>query len=238
MSGRDLWKQYIISVILLFLTGYFFYGHIWTGFLLLPFMYWIRKGCILESKEKEKRQYLKMYGEFLQGVENGLTSGYSMEHAVLTAKKELERGYGKEVSIVKELALVEKNLMLHKSIDKCLEEWSEQKGLEEMKLFSDIVASGRQRGGDMNRIIRQTAEAISGRLEAEEEIQTMLSGKYLEYRIMCVMPLGIIAYIRFGSPEYFQVLYDNLPGIIFMTICLLLYVFAIIFGKKWMKIGE
>lgn len=236
MPGRGVWIQHLIWVVFLFLLGYFFYGRLWTGFLLLPLMYWIGKAGNREAKGRSRRAYLKWYGEFLQSVETALSSGYSLEHAILSAKRELEETYGRENEIVKDLYQIEAKLKLHESIGKCLQEWGDKRQLEEMRLFSCIVSSARRQGGDVNVMIRRTAEAITARLETEDEIYTMLSGKYLEYRVMCIMPLAIIAYVKLGSPDYFQLLYETTAGVIFMTICLAVYLSAVWWGQKCMKI--
>lgn len=232
MFRRGLWKYYLIALTVYGLIGCFFYGHWLVGVIFLPTLFWVRKIGIESYNKKKRKQYIKLYAEFLQATETALATGYSLEHAISSARKELERSYGSREEIVEDLSEVERRLQLHDSIDDCLNDWAEKKGFEEMILFSHVVATGRRRGGDVNRIIRQTADAIAGQLEAEAEIATMLSGKYLEYRLMCVMPFGIIAYIKLGSPDYFDPLYNNLPGILFMSAGLAVYVIAILIGKR------
>ncbi len=238
MFRRSLWKYYGVAIGIYFLVGYFFYGHVWVGMLFFPSLYWVRKIALADIKRKNRQRYLCHYGEFLQIVETGITAGYSLEHAIVSAGKELKRGYGTKEEIVRDLMDIEKKLLLHESVDTCLAKWAEERSFEEMKLFSRIVASGRRHGGDVNRIIRQTAEAIAGRVDAEAEINTMMAGKILEYRVMCIMPLGIIMYVKMGSPDYFTLLYDNLPGIIFMTACFAVYILAVLLGRRFMGMKE
>lgn len=235
MFRRGLWKYYLIALVVCVLVGSFFYGHWTVGIIFLPILFWARKMGIENFEKKKRRQYIKLYGEFLQAVETALATGYSLEHAISSARSELERSYGTKEEIVTDLLEIERRLKLHDSIDDCLNDWAEKKGFEEMTLFSHVVTTGRHRGGDVNRIIRQTADAIAGQLEAEAEIATMLAGKYLEYRLMCVMPLGIIAYIKVGSPDYFNPLYNNLPGILFMSVGLVVYAVAILIGKRLLQ---
>lgn len=235
MFRRNLWKYYLVAIGIYFLIGYFFYGYWPVGFIFFPSLYWVRKVGIANYERKLQKQYIKQYAEFLQAMETALATGYSLEHAITSARKELERSYGKEEQIVSDLIEIEGRLKLRESIDDCLLQWAQKREFEEMMLFSHIVASGRRRGGDVNRIIRQTAEAIAGRVEAEAEIDTMLSGKYLEYRLMCIMPLGIAIYVKLGSPDYFDPLYFNTPGILFMTGGLVVYGVAVAIGMWIMK---
>ena len=49
---------------------------------------------------------------------------------------------------------------------------------------------------------------------------------------MVCMPLVITLYLRLTSPEYIDVLYGNVMGIIVMTICLLIYAAAVMLAQK------
>lgn len=69
-------------------------------------------------------------------------------------------------------------------------------------------------------------------MDVEREINTILSAKKLEFKVMCVIPLGIVAYMRVSFPEFMGVLYGNAAGIFFMSLCLLVYLTAIRLGQK------
>lgn len=232
MFRNGVWKRYLAAVGVLFITAYLFYGRLWAVVALFPVLWWYRRELKIQEERSQLQTYMKHFGDFLQVVEVSLTTGYSLEHAVLMAAQELERTYGKTTQIVEDLQEVKRCLKLHIPIETCLEEWSNKKRIEEMKLFSQIVSTGKRRGGDMNGMIRHTADSIAKRMETEEEVRTMLAGKYFEYRVMSIMPLGILAYVRAGSPGYFDSLYNSLGGILFMTICLAMYIFAVWLGKR------
>ena len=74
------------------------------------------------------------------------------------------------------------------------------------------------------------------KMEVEREIQVMLTSKKLEFKIMCVIPFVIILYMRSAFPEFMAVLYGNLAGTLFMTICLMVYLTAYQLGKKMTQI--
>ena len=63
-------------------------------------------------------------------------------------------------------------------------------------------------------------------------IRDRITGKRLEQRVMVCMPLVITLYLRLTSPEYIDVLYGNVMGIIVMTICLLIYAAAVMLAQK------
>ena len=64
----------------------------------------------------------------------------------------------------------------------------------------------------------------------------MLAAKKLEFDIMCVIPLGIILYMKLTFREFIGMLYGSLTGAAVMSLCLLLYLAAYRLGKKIIKI--
>jgi tight adherence protein B len=58
----------------------------------------------------------------------------------------------------------------------------------------------------------------------------------MEQKIMSVIPLGIILFLRLTSKDYMDVLYGNPFGVICMTICLMGYGVALFMAEKIMKV--
>ena len=85
----------------------------------------------------------------------------------------------------------------------------------------------------MIEIIRDTASTIRQKVEVEQEIQTIISGKKMEVK---VMPFAMIGYLRITSPEFLVSLYGNVAGIIVMFICLFIYAIAVWFAKRIIEI--
>ena len=88
----------------------------------------------------------------------------------------------------------------------------------------------------MIEIIRDTASTIRQKTEVEQEIQTIISGKKMEVKVMQIMPFAMIGYLRITSPEFLVSLYDNMAGMIVMLICLLIYMIAVWAAKRIVEI--
>ena len=86
-------------------------------------------------------------------------------------------------------------------------------------------------------MIRDTADIISMKIEVEEEIQTILTGKQMEEKVMRLVPFCIIFYIDVTSPGFFSVMYGNITGVLIMSACLLVYGFAVWLGERIMNIS-
>ena len=79
---------------------------------------------------------------------------------------------------------------------------------------------------------QHAVKIISGKIDTEQEIQTMFASKKLEFEIMCAVPFFIILYMKLTFGEFLSVLYENAAGRCFMTICLIAYIAAYSFGRK------
>ena len=85
-------------------------------------------------------------------------------------------------------------------------------------------------------IIRNAVTSIQVKKETREEIETNLSGKASEQRIMSCAPIFLIAYTSITSPGFLDVCYHNTLGIAIMTGSLLIYAAAFLWGRKIMHI--
>lgn len=60
----------------------------------------------------------------------------------------------------------------------------------------------------------------------------LISAKQLEQIIMDIVPIGIILYLRITADELISKMYGNMYGITVMTVCLIVYVCAVIISMK------
>lgn len=97
-----------------------------------------------------------------------------------------------------------------------------------------IVA--KKSGGDSVAIIRKAIANICEKLELEEEIQVGLTAKKLEFKVMACIPLGILLYMRLSFPEFMEILYGNILGVLIMSVCLVVYIVAYVWGNKIVEI--
>ena len=53
---------------------------------------------------------------------------------------------------------------------------------------------------------------------------------------MTMIPLAMIVYLKLCFPEFLDVLYGNVVGIVIMSICLAIYLIAYEIGKRMVEI--
>ena len=64
----------------------------------------------------------------------------------------------------------------------------------------------------------------------------MVAGKRMEQKIMTVVPLGIICFVKVTSPGFLDVLYGNPVGMAIMTVCMASYFAAVKMGERILSI--
>ena len=84
----------------------------------------------------------------------------------------------------------------------------------------------------MNAIIRRSAAVTGDKIEVKREMNTLLSSKKYEQKIMNLVPFLIVAYLQITSKGFFDVLYGNPVGIAIMTACLAVYLAAFLLSGK------
>lgn len=120
--------------------------------------------------------------------------------------------------------------------EEVLQEFAERTGQEDIENFVNVFSAAKKRGGDSIAIIRDAVNIISGKIDTEKEIQTMLASKKLEFDIMCAVPFGIILYMKLTFGEFLSVLYGNIAGAAIMSICICVYMGAYVYGRKIIRI--
>ena len=105
-------------------------------------------------------------------------------------------------------------------------------GIKDISDFAGVLYIGKQTGGNINRIMESYINVIDEKVAVMQEIDTMVSAKRFEQKIMNMVPFLIIFYIELTSPGFFESLYHNLAGVVIMTVALAVYVFSVYMSEK------
>ncbi len=138
--------------------------------------------------------------------------------------------------ITLEMRKIEKGLENRISLEKLLHEFASRWQVEEISEFAEVFSIARKSGGNLPEIIGRTATLIQERMEIDTEIDLMLSSRKYEQKIMNAVPFFIIFYLSLTTKGFFAVLYHNPAGILFMTVCLLAYLAAVLLSDRIMAI--
>lgn len=202
-------------------------------FLLLPVWVRFRKDSFLA---KRRRLYAKEFEEGIEALSAAVSAGYSMEHAVGEALRDLRMVHGKDNSMMEELHEMTVQMSMNQSVEYLFWKLAQESGIADAASFADVFSAAKRTGGNLVEIMEQTAQTMEEKEAVNREIEVLLAGKKYEQQIMSMIPFGIIVYIRAGSPGYLDTLYHSLSGICIMTLCLVIYGMSIYLGNKVLRI--
>ena len=213
-----------------------FYNSLW-GLIVVPFL-----GCFFykqikkNSLDKNRAKMTEDFLEMLKAISGALLAGYSLENAWREAEKELTNTLDEKSQLLKELKSINQAVSMNVPLEESMNKFAEKTGIEEIQSFSEIFSFAKRSGGDFIGIIDNTSYKLIQKYEAKSEIEVAIAAKKFEQKIMNFIPIFILAYLKITSMDYLGVLYGNIRGIVFMTICLCLYVVAIKLSEKVMMI--
>ncbi len=184
------------------------------------------------NEQKNRSIFLKEYKELLISISGSLQSGYSVENAFREAEVSLGLLFGKDSRIVPPLKEINGKVAMRQPIESAFYEFADEYPIEEVTNFAMIFGFGKRLGGDYIKNVRRTVEKIEESIEVKQEIATSVAEKRMELKVMSVMPIAIISYIKISSGDFIAAMYHSVAGIAVMTGCIVCYGIAIYIGQK------
>lgn len=216
--------------------AYLFYNSWLAVFGLSPlaliYLYQWRKEC---CREKEM-QFREQFKDAMQMFSSALRTGYSVENAIREAERELRPVYPRSCRIREEFERMVHRLDMNMTVEQVLKDFARRVRQEDAEHFAEVFVIAKRTGGDSISVLKSSIRTIGDKIEVERQIQTMLAAKNLEFKIMCVIPLGMVMYMRIAFPEFLDVLYGSVAGVFLMSVCLGVYILAYWLGKRMIRI--
>lgn len=213
-------------------TGYFFY-HSWIACLcLLPVLFFFLKEKKRELAKKRRQELSGQFKDFILAIAANQKAGYSIENAIRESYRDMEMLYGAESMICVEIRYIMAGLENNTALEKLIYSLGMRSGLQDVLQFADVFAIAKRGGGNMTDILAKTAAVIEQKTYTDKEIQLMISARKTEQKIMNLVPFLIIFYVGGTSRGFFDVLYNNVIGIVIMTVCLGFYGAAFLLSRR------
>lgn len=214
------------------ILAFFFYKSVLAGFVIFlffpVFLIFVRKYLL----EKRKWKMTLEFKEMIRIIAVNLQAGSSAENAFKSAYREIKYMFGEKSYMTMECENIVKGLENNLVLENLVSSLGERSCIEEISEFSEVFSIAKRSGGNLREIISDTTDVIDMKIEMKREFRTLISSKQFEHRLMCVIPFFILGYIGITSPGYFDMFYGNLRGILIMSVCLLAYLGAFIWGEK------
>ena len=232
MTANEKIRYFAVIGVLALLISYLFYDSWYAIFVLIPAGIVLMRRIRRDLLEKRRSELRMQFQDMIDSVSSALSAGYSVENAFYEARKDMVRLYGIRSLIVAELDYFFSMLENGQPFENILSDFAKRANVEDITDFSEIFVLAKRNGGDFKGIIGKTVRIMKEKDETEREIRVILSGRRYEQKIMCIIPFGIILYLRLSSGSFLKVLYHNPAGIIIMTVCLLIYAASYVLSGK------
>lgn len=213
--------------------AWIFYDAFWLAVpLLVPVVLLNGKRFREKQRQEQEKRFIAEYKELLKNLISGLEAGYSVENAFAEAERQHQQLFMEESVLLPELHAINIATALRTPVEKAFEEFANRHPYEEVLSFAEIFSFGKRLGGNYVENLRTTARKLEEKVELKQEIAATFAEKRLELSVMSVMPLGIVVYMKLGSPEFLAPLYHNLLGVAVMSGCIAVYLLAMWLGKR------
>ncbi len=227
---------WLVGSLVCLVLGWLFYDSWKMGLLLFPANIWFLKLYEKKRQEYQATLLLSEFKELLQILTANLKAGAALEHAWKAAERDFADLHTGDSPMDREARKVIQKIELNIPIEQAMFEFAEESGQEDILSFAEVLRTAKRSGGNLVQIMENTTGIITEKIEIGQEIQVMLSGKRLEQRIMCGMPLFMLLYLRIGNPGYLNGLYHNATGMLIMSGCMLGTILAFCWGNRIMRI--
>lgn len=224
------------SVLVALIAAWILYKNLLGMFSGIAIFVIYRQRYVKKRIAEQKQELLGQFRDAMQSVSIALLSGYSIENAWLEAEKELLEQYGKNGYMVQEMHYMNSRIRMNQPVETLLCEFAERSGCEDISGFAEIFRFAKRSGGNFAGIIQSTVRRITEKHEVEREIETVLSGKKMEQKIMNIVPVGLLAYLNLTSGDFLAPLYGNFFGVCVMTLAFMAYAAALLLAQKMMEI--
>ena len=236
--GKKENKIYIsIAAVAIFIIGYIFYKSIIMSALIMPFALMYPSIRTKEIIKKRKDQLNYQFKDALYSLSSSLSAGKSIEMAFKDALKDLEILYPDPDSfILKEFQYIIRKLDMNETAEAALQDFATRSHLEDIQNFVDVFQTCKRTGGNLVQVIKNSSDIINDKITIKQEIDTMLSQRKLEQRILNVLPIGMIFMLSASAEDFMKPIFTQVAGRAVMTVAIVLLVTAYFISKKIMEI--
>jgi len=188
-----------------------------------------------EYKRKSRLKQLRIqFKDLLESLAASYSAGSNTPSAFRDALSDMESIYESKSDIVREVQIICNGLRNNFQIEELLLDFAARSGLDDVLSFANVFEVCSRQGSDMKRIVSDTRNIISDKVEIEMEIETILSGNRNELNIMMAMPVVIV--LSLSSMGSGTIVSNTPVNLAVKLICLGIFGAAYVTGRKIVEI--
>ena len=165
-------------------------------------------GCVflpIRRKQLVDKQISTLRSQFrdmLEALNTNLGAGKNIVDSFVSINQDLKIQYDENAYILRELEVILSGLANNVEIEELLWDFGARSGCEDIESFANVFRICYRKGGNIKDTIRNTHSILSEKMEINEDIETIVTSNKTEQKVMMVMPIVLIALIKFMSPEF------------------------------------
>ncbi len=234
LSRKQYFKLFVPIGLIVFIMSNIFFRSMASAVTLT----FLSSGLPYIISKNRKKQYKKLlnyqFREALRALSTSIKAGSSLRNGLVKTHEDLNRIYladAKEPILIEfETIVYELDLML--PIEDVLINFKNRAELEDVSDFVNVTLMTNKQGGDLIKVIECVSSIISDRIEIEHEINTLVSGKRSEAKLLTILPICMVLILSIVSPKYMAPMYESLVGRLLMIFATILLVINYFVGKK------
>lgn len=182
---------------------------------------------------RRKKQLMLQFKDMLYSLSSAVSSGSSIENAIEVTLRDMQQQYGEDgVDIVQELQLMVSKLHVNQNIEEIFADFGQRSGIEDIQNFANIFEISKRTGGNLVDIIRQTSNIITEKIDVKLEMDTMLSGKKMEQKVLTIIPIAMVFVLTEATGGFMDVIFTTWEGRVTATIVLAIIAAGFFWSKK------
>ncbi|AEV69401.1 type II secretion system F family protein [Acetivibrio clariflavus] len=237
MSVRERIMYILLAAVVIYIVSFIFYQNLFISLAASFLALLYPKVRTKEIIEKRKNELNLQFKDMLYSLSSSLSAGKSVESSFKEVLKDLSIIYpDSNAFIIKEVEYIVRKIEMNETIEAALEDFANRSHLEDIENFVDVFKTSKRAGGNIVEIIKNTSNIITDKIEVKEEIDTLLSARKFEQKVLTLMPVFLILFLSTSSKDYMYPIFNTLAGRFVMTVALILILAAYFISKKIMNI--
>ena len=225
------------AVAVIFLLSYMFYRSLVLSVLLTPLALFYPRMKKVELIKLQKKELNIQFKDMLYSLSSSLSAGKSIEMAFREVIRDIAVLYqDNDAYIVREVEHIVRRLEMNGTIESALADFADRSHVEDIRSFSDVFSICKRSGGNMVEVIKNTTGIINDKIEIYQEIETLLSQRKFEQKMLNILPAAMLLLLSLSSPAYMEPVFTTFAGRIAMSGAVLLFAAAWFISKKLVEI--
>ena len=219
LSKKEMGFLALASMGVTLIAGVLLYNTLF-GVLLSPLVFMAsRKPLENYLGEKRRTKLRNQFKDVLYSFSSSFAAGLHLEEAMENAWNQISDLYGRNSFMAQELFNMTKMIKTAGKREEDLwQDFARRSGLEDIRDFAGVFQAARASGGNLVSAVDRASSVIVDKINIENEMKALFSQKKTEGRIVGVMPVVMIGFLRLSTPGYLETMYETSQGRILMTL--------------------